>query len=351
MVTRRTVATGTAAALAMTALGGAVPGARARQADATPTAPGVGLGGSLVVYSGRADEYIQALVDQFVDATGIQVDMRYGPAAELAATILEEGDNTPADLYLTLEAASIAALANVGLLAELPARILDRVDERFHADDKTWVATQARVRTLCYNTENVDPATLPASVFDLVDEQWAGQIGWAPQNASFLVFVTAMRAVHGDEKTAEWLTGMVENGTVAFDGNGAITKAVAAGELAAGLVNHYYVYEIEAEEGDIPVEMHFFDGTDVGSLVNVAGAGVMTSAKNAAQAEAFIEFLLTDAAQTYVAIERWEYPVVDGIEILPGLKPLDEIPGPDVDPADLNDLPGTLALLTELGII
>jgi iron(III) transport system substrate-binding protein len=350
MVTRRTVATGTAA-LALTAFGVSVPAARARQTDATPTVPGAGLGGSLVVYSGRAEGYIGELAERFKQATGIAIEMRYGPASELAATILEEGNKSPADLFLSLEAASISALAAEDLLAELPESILSLIDERFHAENNTWIGTQARVRTLAYNTENVDPATLPASVFDLTDEAWADQIGWAPQNASFLVFVTAMRSVHGDEKTVEWLTGMVENGTVVFDGNGAIIKAVSAGEISAGLVNHYYAFEIAEEEGEIPVANHYFDGADVGSLVNLAGAGVLKTAKNRAQAEAFIAFLLTEDAQTWIATEKSEYPVLEGVETLPGLKPLAEIPGPDVPPSDLADLPGTLALLTELGII
>lgn len=316
------------------------------------TVPGAGLGGKLIVYSGRAEEYVEDLVTHFMDATGIEVEMRYGPAAELAATLLEEGDNSPADLYLTLDAASVGAVAAAGSLAPLPQELLDRVDARYRAADGMWIATTARVRTLAYNTEAVDPATLPTSVLDLTDERFEGKIGWAPENASFLAFLTAMRLVHGEDVAREWLQGMRDIGVVGFEGNGAITKAIAAGEIELGLVNHYYVYEIEAEDGnDIPVAMHYFAGDDVGSLVSLCGAGVVSTAANRAQAEAFIAFMLTDAEQQFLATERWEYPVVAGIEALPGLKPLAEISGPAVDTAALTDLPGTLALLAEVGII
>jgi len=334
------------------AFGAAMGGAHARAQDATPTVPGAGLGGKLVVYSGRAEEYIGALVDQFTAATGIAVEMRYAPAAELAATIMEEGDNSPADLFLTLDAASIEAVAMMGRLAELPQEILDRVDAAYRDADNQWVATSARVRTLAYNIDSVDATTLPASVMDLADERFAGKIGWAPENASFLAFVTAMRVVHGDDRAREWLQGMAGIGTVRFEGNGAITEAVASGEIELGLVNHYYVYEVEAEEGeDIPVAMHYFAGDDVGSLISLCGAGVLGTAANRAQAEAFVAFMLTETAQQFLATERWEYPVVAGVEALPDLKPLAEISGPALDTASLSDLPGTLAMLTELGIL
>ncbi len=348
-MTRRGVIGGMAASAGALALGR--PGVAAAQ-DATATVPGAGLGGNLVVYSGRAEEYIAAIVDHFQEATGIAVEMRYGPAAELAATIMEEGDNSPADLFLTLDAASIQAVAALGRLAELPQEILDRVDAAYRDADNHWVATSARVRTLAYNTDLVDATTLPASVLDLVDERFAGKIGWAPENASFLAFATAMRVVHGDDRTREWLQGMADIGTVRFEGNGAITEAVATGEIELGLVNHYYVYEIEAEEGEeIPVAMHYFAGDDVGSLISLCGAGVLGTASNRAQAEAFVAFILSDVEQRFLATERWEYPVVAGIDALPDLKPLAEISGPAVDTAALSDLPGTLAMLTELGIL
>ena len=346
MVTRRQVIGGAAASAVGIALGGERAGAQ------DTTVPGAGLGGKLVVYSGRAEEYVADLATHFQDATGIAVEMRYGPAAERAATLLEEGNNSPADLYLTLDAASVGAVSAAGRLAKLPPTILDRVDPRYRADDGTWVATSARVRTLAYNTVLVDPATLPTTVFGLVDDRFAGKIGWAPENASFLAFLTAMRVVHGDDATREWLQGMREIGVVGFEGNGAMVKAVAAGEIELGLVNHYYVYEIEAEEGaDIPVAMQYFAGDDVGSLVSLCGAGVVSTAGNRAQAEAFIAFMLTDPEQQFLATERWEYPVVAGIGALPDLKPLAEIPGPPVDTSALTDLPGTLALLAEVGII
>ena len=197
-----------------------------------------------------------------------------------------------------------------------------------------------------------DPATLPESVEALTDPAWNGRIGWAPTNASFQTFVTAFRLLKGDDAAKAWLEAMAANGTVAFDGNADVVLAVAGGEIDAGLVNHYYRYEISAEQGEeIPVQNHFFSGGDVGSLVNIAGVGILATAANTVQADAFLKFLLSAPAQTYFAEETFEYPLVAGVDPAVELVPLDEIESPDLDLNDLDDLEGTVALLTEVGLI
>jgi iron(III) transport system substrate-binding protein len=305
---------------------------------------------TLTVYSGREEELVAPLFEQFTEETGIGVDVRYGDSAELAATIAEEGDNSPADVFFAQDPGSLGAVDD--LLAELPADTLGRVEERFRDAAGRWVGTSGRVRTLVYNTDEVPTSELPESVLELTDPVWRGRVGIAPTNASFQAFVTAFRLSAGDAAAREWLEGMKANGTRTYEKNTPIVEAVAAGEIDVGLVNHYYVGLVKEEQPDAPVENHFFPGDDPGALVSVAGAGVLASSDEAEGAETFVSFLLSDAAQRFYAeeAEEAEYPLVDGVEPAPGLVPLDELQGPDVDLSSFGaELESTVELLRDTG--
>ena len=323
--------------------------------DGTPAAGGtpVGSAGELTVYSGRNEELIGGLVPQIESGTGVDLSVRYASTGELAATILDEGENTPAGLFLAQDAGALGLLAQEGRFRPLPQELLDRVDPRFRSPDGLWVGVSGRARVLVVNTDLADPATLPASVLELTDPRWRGQVGWAPENASFQSFVTAMRRLLGDDRTRTWLEEMIANEAVGFgDSNGAIVRAVGAGEIAAGLVNHYYLYEVQQEDQTtLPLANHFFAAGDPGALVNVAGVGILADTDQAEQAEVVADFLLREPAQTYFAQETFEYPLIPGVPTAEGLPPLAEIESPDVDLTDLADLAGTRALLAEAGLI
>lgn len=315
---------------------------------------GTGCGGdeasTLTVYSGREEELVAPLFERFTDETGIDVEVRYGDSAELAATIAEEGENSPADVFFAQDPGSLGAVEEQ--LTELSADTLGRVEERFRADDGRWVGTSGRVRTLVYNTDAVSSSELPASVVELTDPVWAGRVGIAPTNASFQAFVTALRLSAGEDAARSWLEGLRENGAKTYEKNTPIVEAAASGEIDVGLVNHYYVGLVKEELPDAPVENHFFPGDDPGALVSVAGAGVLTSSDDTDDAEALVAFLLSDDAQRFYAeeAEEAEYPLVAGIDAAEGLAPLDELEGPDVDlTAFGEELEATVELLRETG--
>jgi iron(III) transport system substrate-binding protein len=315
-------------------------------------APVSAQGTTVTVYSGRTRELVAPILEQFTRMTGIAVQVRYGATAEMAATIMEEGANSPADVYLAQDAGALGALAFAGRLRRLPDAVLQRVEPRFRSGDGVWVGISGRARVVVYNTRNVAVRDLPSSIADFTNPRWRGRIGWAPTNGSFQAHVTAMRLVWGDERTRQWLLGIKANAPRVYRDNTAIVAAVGSGEIDVGFVNHYYLFQFLRERGSaFPARNYFFPGPDIGNLINVAGAGIVNTSRNAAAAQRLIEFLLSPDAQRYFANQTFEYPLVSGIPANPQLPPLSQIRTPNVDLNHLQALEGTLKLLQEVGIL
>ena len=321
---------------------------------AAATAAGCGGddGGTLTVYSGREEELVAPLFEMFTDETGIDVEVRYGDSAELAATIAEEGGNSPADVFFAQDPGSLGSVEEQ--LAELPSELLDRVEERFRDSERRWTGTSGRSRVLVYNTDALSETEVPDTVADLIDPKWQGRIGIAPTNASFQAFVTAMRLTDGEEDTRQWLTDLDELDPKIYESNTPIVEATAAGEVDLGLVNHYYLYLIREEQPDAPIENHFLAAGDPGALVSVAGAAVLSSSDQSDDAESFVDFLLSEEGQRFYVdeAEEAEYPLIEGIEAKEGLPALEDLQGPDVDLSTFgSELEATVELLRETGYL
>jgi iron(III) transport system substrate-binding protein len=310
------------------------------------------LAQTLTVYSGRNEEFVAPIIEDFTAQTGTEVEVRYGDTAELAATILEEGQNSPADVFFGQDAGALGALAQAGLFTELPEETLARVEARFRSADGLWVGVTGRARVLAYNTGVYTPEALPTSVFELTDEAYRGRVGWAPANASFQAFVTAMRVLEGEEAARAWLEGMIANEVQTYSNNSSQLEALERGEIDLALVNHYYLYQFLSEQGeDFPVRNHFFSDADLGSLVNLAGVGILGTTDQADEAQQLVDYLLSDAVQQRFTDEIYEYPLVAGIPTNETLLPLAEIETPEIDLSSLDDLEGTLELLTDVGAL
>lgn len=308
--------------------------------------------GQVTIYSGRNEELIGPILERLQAETGIEVQVRYGQTAELAATILEEGARSPADLYIAQDAGALGALAHAGRLAPLPADIWERVEPRFRSPKGEWVGLSGRARVIIYNVDRVDPAGLPATVWGFTEPEWKGRIGWAPTNGSFQAFVTALRLMEGDAQAKAWLEGIIANEPRVYRNNTTIVAAVGAGEVDVGLVNHYYLYRFLKEEGEgFKARNHHLTGGDAGAMINVAGAGILDSARNRRGAEEVLRYLLSDAAQRMLTEENAEYPLVDGVPLTQGLVALEEINTPAIDLAALHELEATLQLLHEVGAL
>ena len=305
---------------------------------------------ALTIYSGRGESLVAPIIDQFSKTTGIKVQVRYGSTSEMAATILEEGRNSPADVFFAQDPGGLGAVES--LLMPLPESVLNQVPPKFRSPAGTWVGISGRARVVVYNTQKLKEVDLPDDIWGFIDPKWQGRIGWAPTNASFQAMVTAMRVLWGEEKTGQWLKGIQANNPKVYPGNTQIVAGVGAGEVEVGFPNHYYLYTFLRDKGEsFPVRNYYVRAGGPGAVILVAGTGILQTSKNKEAAQRFVEFLLSPAAQQYFTSQTFEYPVIQGIITHPLLKPLEEIKSPDISVGQLADLKGTLALLRQTGVV
>ncbi|UGV41719.1 iron ABC transporter substrate-binding protein [Methanococcoides orientis] len=308
-------------------------------------------GKTLTIYSGRKEKLVGPLIEKIKLETGLNIQVRYGGTAELASTILEEGANSPAHIFFAQDAGALGSLSKEGRLIELSPDLLEPVDPIFRSPKDEWVGITGRARTVDYNVNLVKPEELPDSIWGFTDPKWGGgKIGWAPTNGSFQSFVTALRVLEGDDRAREWLEAIQANDPQVYPKNTPIVEALGREEIHVGFVNNYYLMRFKSDDPDFPVE-HHYTKNDAGSIVNIAGVGILDSVEEREVAEIFIKSLLSMQSQQYFASETFEYPLIDGVEVEGGQKPLSSINTPDIDLSDLDDLKGTLDLLNEVGVL
>jgi iron(III) transport system substrate-binding protein len=304
----------------------------------------------LVVYSGRSESLVAPLIADFEEITGAQVQVNYGSTGPLAATLLEEGDNSPADVYFAQDPGGLGAVD--ALLAELPADVLDSVPSWARDPENKWVGTSGRARVIVYNTDMLTEADLPDSIEDFVKPEWKGRIGWAPTNGSLHAMITAMRQEWGEDRTRTWLEGIVANEPKIYAKNTPTVAATGAGEIEVGFVNHYYLHRFIAEEGESFAARNYYTrAADSGSVILVAGVGMIEKSDNKELATQFIKFLLSATGQQYFASQTYEFPLNDSAKPNSLLPALEDITKPSIDLGDLIDLEGTQDLLREVGAL
>jgi iron(III) transport system substrate-binding protein len=306
----------------------------------------------ITLYSGRIPAAIGGAVDGYEADADRDVRVRYADTADLAATLIEEGDASPADAFFAQEPGAIAAVADAGELARLPDDILERVPARYRDPEGRWVGVTGRARILAYNRDAVTRSELPRSPFGLAAPPWRGRVGWSPASSSMQEYVTALRARYGDERTREWLEAMVDNDAVDYPNNVTIRDAIAGGEIDVGLINHYYVAQAVAEEGgDYPVGVYFPPG-GLGSLLLLTSVGVLESSDRKAEAFDFVRSLLSPPGQEFFTVTSKEYPLARGAAPDPSLSvPLEEIPSVEGELVDLDELQATIELMQEAGAL
>lgn len=345
-INARALAATTTFVLATLALGLALTGC------ATGTRTGDTSTETLTIYAGRDEELVAPLIEQFTKDTGIATEVRYGKTPDMSALLLEEGDKTPAQVFLSQDAGALGALSTEGLLAILPSSITEKVPAEFTSQDDTWVGVTGRARVIAYDSDALADNQVPDTVLDLTDPQWEGKVAFAPGNASFQAFVTALRVLEGEKVAEEWVAGMAANNPILVESNGDALDRVNTGEAELALINHYYWYEREKELGTdgMRAALKFLPG-DPGGIVNVSGVGILKNSADNKNAQAFVEYLVEESAQAYFVASTFEYPLLPGVAAPTGLPSLESLANADLDLADLESLSETQALLTKYGLI
>lgn len=312
----------------------------------TPIAEMPDLSGELTVYSGRGEflvgELVEYIDDQYDD---FSLTVRYAGSTDLVNQIVNESDGSPADVFYSVNAGALGALADAGRARSLPSSLTDLVRGEFHTD--RWIGTSGRARTVPYNTEALDESDIPTDVMAFPTE-FDGDLGWAPSYGSCQAFVTAMRLIEGEDATREWVESVVDSGITAYADEFAACQAVADGEIDAAFANHYYIQRVLDGSPDASLAAAFTRG-DAGAMFNVAGAAVVDTATDATLAENFVRHLLSAEAQDYFARTTFEYPLIPDVEPIGDLPTIDELDVPDVDLAALSDLEPTIDLMRDAG--
>ncbi|WP_228059970.1 iron ABC transporter substrate-binding protein [Plectonema radiosum] len=305
---------------------------------------------TLTIYSGRDEKLIGPLIEKAKKDLKLNIQVRYGDTAELAIALLEEGNNSRADMFFAQDAGALGTLQQRGRTLAIPGATLNKVNSRYRSPSGNWMGISGRARVINYNTKLVKQGDLPKSIWELTQPKWRGKVGWAPTNGSFQSFVTAMRKLEGDQKTVQWLRAMKANGVKDYGKNTAILEAVGRGEIHLGLANNYYLGRFKKANANFPVAAHY-TRRDAGSMVNIAGVSVLKTTDQRRDVEKLINYLLTTQSQNYFAEQTTEYPLVRGTKAPAGQIPLNKLTPPRLDLSQLSDLPGTLRVLQQAGVL
>jgi iron(III) transport system substrate-binding protein len=277
----------------------------------------------------------------------------FGSSSSLAQTIVSEveADAARADLFWSIDASSLAFVANNDAYGSLPSDAISDVPSEFRGDDDAWTGVAGRARSVPYNTNALSESDIPNKVREFPNTSaLQGTMGWAPTYGAFRAFVTAMRLSRGENATRNWLESMGGNGTERFPNEFVVSSRVADGALDAGFANHYYAMRVKNQRPDAPIDLAFTEG-DAGALVNVAGALKIKGTDKDDLVANFVRHLLSAEAQEFFATVSFAYPMIPGVAPVGGLPTIDELSPPDIDLAELSDLEPTLDLMRDAGVI
>ncbi|WP_035060674.1 iron ABC transporter substrate-binding protein [Andreprevotia chitinilytica] len=309
---------------------------------------------TLTLYSAQHPQTVTLLTKDFEKQSGIAVRVHTGEGPQLAAQLVAEGQSSPADVYLTSNSPELMLLEGKGMLSKVQPATFGEIPAHYSSPTGVWVGVMARENVLAYNTKMIKPEQMPASLLDLGKPAWKGKIAIAPSDGDFLPLVSAVLALKGEAATLEWLKGLRTNAQI-FDDNEGVVAAVNRGAVATGIINNYYWARLHTEMGDKGTHsaLYHFGNADVGALLNVSGAAVLKSSKNAEVANKFLAYLVSPRAQQLMANSKvtYEYPLHAGVAPDPILKPFNQINPPQLDMQKLGDDSQAVALLRKAGLL
>lgn len=306
----------------------------------------------ITVYNAQHEELLNTIVPIFEKRTGIDVKLRSGSDLELANQLVQEGDASPADVFLTENSPAMTLVDDAGMFSPVAQDTQGLVPDQYQPSDHHWIGFLGRSTVAVYNTDALSDSDLPSSILDFAKPEWEGRVAFSPTGADFQAIVSAVLATQGQARTEAWLQGLAANGTT-YDGNDVVLQSVNDGEVDAGIIYHYYWYRDRAESGDNSDHsaLHFFGDQDPGAFVSVSGAGVLKSSDKQSAAQKFVRFLADQEGQQAMADSyALEYPLNPHVDLGHGVKPFDSLQPPAVDPASLNS-EQVIQLMQDAGLL
>ena len=339
------IALAATAALGLTACGGGTPAGDSSASNGAAS-------GEITVYNAQHESLTKEWVDAFTAETGIKVTLRQGDDTEMSNQIIQEGQASPADVFLTENSPAMTQVENAGLFADVNKDTLAQVPAEFAPSTGKWTGIAARSTVLVYNKTKLTEDQLPKSMLDLAKPEWKGRWAASPTGADFQAIVSALLELKGDSATEDWLKAMKDN-SKAYKGNSTAMKAVNAGEVDAALIYHYYYYGDQAKTGENSnnVTPYYFKNQDPGAFLSVSGGGVLKSSKNAAAAQAFLKFITGKKGQEVLKNgTSFEYAIGSDVPANDKLVPIKDLQAPKVDAAKLNSQKVS-DLMTQAGLL
>jgi len=313
------------------------------------------LSGELTLYLGGGEgglylDLIELFEQLYPD---FSANHRLEASSDLANTIIEENEAgaSPADVFMSIDAGSLGAVANAGATASLPDEALSTVPDAYQDSEGRWVGIAGRARAIPYNTNQISESDIPSTVQEFPEAAaLENSMGWAPSYGAFQSFVTAMRLIRGDDETMSWLQAMQDHGITTYADEFRVSNACADGELTAGFANHYYTLRVQSARESAPIGLAFTEG-DAGALVNVSGLEIINGTDNADLAANFVRHVLSAEAQEFFATRTFAYPMIPGVAPVGDLPRIDDLNPPDINLTELADVAGTVDLLRDAGVL
>ena len=314
--------------------------------------PATAQEGGITVYTSQHQALTQEWADAFTAETGIPVAIRKGTDILMANQIVQEGLNSPADVFLTENSPAMTMVEEAGLFSPVAEETLAAVPEQFRPTSGMWTGIAARTTLFVYNKDMLGEDELPKSMLDLAAPEWQGRWGAAPAGADFQAIVSALLELRGSEDTGNWLAGLKRN-AVFYRGNFEAMRGANVGEVAGALIYNYYYYGDQGATGESSdkLGLHFFGNEDPGAFVSISGGGVLKASDNPEAAQAFLAFVTGPKGQAILRDgNSYEYAIASGIEANPALPPLATLDYPKIDPSLLN-AQEVVQLMTAAGVM
>jgi iron(III) transport system substrate-binding protein len=314
-----------------------------------------GSGGddALTLYNGQHEQTTALLVKDFERQSGIKVRIRSADEATLANQIVQEGSNSPADVFYAENTPALEELSEKGLLAPVGSTALEAVPRNVSSSRGQWVGVSARVSELVYNPSELPTAQVPSSVLELGEPALSGKVGFAPSETDFQPLVTSISKLHGRARAESWLKALQQQGHI-YPDNETVVSQVNGGQAALGPINSYYWYRLRREQGEggTHSRLHPYAKGDAGNLIVISGAAVLRSSDHQTDAQKLLSYLVSAGAQKALAAsDSYEYPLRPGVAPPAGLPPLASFGPSALTPAQLGNGREALEIEQHLGLL